>query len=147
MISAAAAPKAATALRARVFWLHETPLETGTAITVRIGTAEARGTITAIPKAVDPGALTTSGYNAIAQNHVGEILIALSRPLAADTYDANPQTGRVVLDLDGRIAGGGLILRAEADNAARTPRKSAPDNIVPIDFAVSTDERAERTGH
>ena len=120
VISAAAAPIAATTLRARVFWLHETPLETGIALTVRIGTSEARATITGIPKAVDPGALETSGHNAIAQNHVGEILIALATPLAADTYDANPQTGRVVLDLDGRIAGGGLILSTD-DAAARAP--------------------------
>ncbi len=151
VISAAAAPKAAATLRARVFWLHETPLETGTAITVRIGTSEARATITGIPKAVDPGALVPSGYNAIAQNHVGEILIALSTPLAADTYEANPQTGRVVLDLDGRIAGGGLILSTDAAAApAPRPQDSTNQgiaNIVPVDFAVSADERAQRLGH
>ena len=111
VISAAAAPIAATTLRARVFWLHERPLETGTVLTVRIGTSEARATITGIPKAIDPGALETSGHDAIAQNHVGEIQITLATPLAADTYDVNPQTGRVVLDLGGRIAGGGAHSR------------------------------------
>ena len=146
VISAAAAPKAATALRARVFWLHETPLETGTALTVRIGTAEARATITATPKAIDPGALETSGHDAIAQNHVGEIQLTLATPLAADTYEASPQTGRVVLDLDGRIAGGGLILSTEtAAVESRRPKGTA--NIVPVDFAVSADERAQRFGH
>jgi bifunctional enzyme CysN/CysC len=147
VISAAAAPEAATALRARVFWLHETPLETGTAITVRIGTSEARATITGIPKAVDPGALIPSGYNAIAQNHVGEILIALSKPLAADTYDANPQTGRVVLDLDGRIAGGGLILSTETTVGTQPARPPAAANIVPVNSTISADERAQRFAH
>lgn len=147
VISADVAPEAATALRARVFWLHETPLETGTAITVRIGTSEARATITGIPKAVDPGALIPSGYNVIAQNHVGEILIALSKPLAADTYESNPQTGRVVLDLDGRIAGGGLILSAET--AAATPSHWAPAaaNIVPVNSTISAEDRAQRFAH
>lgn len=147
VISADVAPEAATSLRARVFWLHETPLETGTAITVRIGTSEARATITGIPKAIDPGALTPSGYNAIAQNHVGEILIALSKPLAADTYESNPQTGRVVLDLDGRIAGGGLILSAEV--AAVTPSHWAPAaaNIVPVNSTISAEDRAQRFAH
>ncbi|HKY87081.1 MAG TPA: adenylyl-sulfate kinase [Pseudorhodoplanes sp.] len=145
VISAAQAPIAATLLRARVFWLHEIPLESGIALTVRIGTSEARATITGIPKAVDPGALETSGHDTIRQNNVGEILIALATPLAADTYDANPQTGRVVLDLDGRIAGGGLILAAEKTATIRPV--PVANNIVPVASAVSADERAQRFGH
>ena len=152
VISAGAAPTAATALRARVFWLHETPLEGGLALTVRIGTSETRATITGIPKAVDPGALETSGHDAIAQNHVGEIQIALTTPLAADTYEASPQTGRVVLDLDGRIAGGGLILAAERAATTQPARAAAvqpkpANNIVPVASAVTADERARRFGH
>lgn len=152
VISAGAAPTAATALRARVFWLHETPLESGLALTVRIGTSETRATITGIPKAVDPGALETSGHDAIAQNHVGEIQIALTTPLAADTYEASPQTGRVVLDLDGRIAGGGLILAAERAATTQPARAAAvqpkpTNNIVPVASAVTADERAQRFGH
>lgn len=152
VISAGAAPTAATALRARVFWLHETPLESGLALTVRIGTSETRATITGIPKAVDPGALETSGHDAIAQNHVGEIQIALTTPLAADTYEASPQTGRVVLDLDGRIAGGGLILAAERAATTQPARAAAvqpkpTNNIVPVASAVTADERARRFGH
>ena len=152
VISAGAAPTAATALRARVFWLHETPLEGGLALTVRIGTSETRATITGIPKAVDPGALETSGHDAIAQNHVGEIQIALTTPLAADTYEASPQTGRVVLDLDGRIAGGGLILAAERAATTQPARAAAvqpkpANNIVPVASAVTADERAQRFGH
>ena len=152
VISAGAAPTAATALRARVFWLHETPLESGLALTVRIGTSETRATITGIPKAVDPGALETSGHDAIAQNHVGEIQIALTTPLAADTYEASPQTGRVVLDLDGRIAGGGLILAAERAATTQPARAAAvqpkpANNIVPVASAVTADERARRFGH
>jgi bifunctional enzyme CysN/CysC len=145
VISAAQAPIAATLLRARVFWLHEIPLESGIALTVRIGTSEARAIITGIPKAVDPGALETSGHDTIRQNNVGEILITLATPLAADTYDANPQTGRVVLDLDGRIAGGGLILAVEKTATVRPV--PAANNIVPVASAVSADERAQRFGH
>jgi bifunctional enzyme CysN/CysC len=153
VLSADAVPTAATTIRARVFWLHEIPLETGTALTVRIGTAEARATITATPKAIDPGALETSGHDAIAQNHVGEIQVTLATPLAADTYEASPQTGRIVLDLDGRIAGGGLILSAERGAAAQPARAAAAqpartaENIVPVASAVSADERAARFGH
>src|SRR5215472_505550 len=68
--TAAVRPKATQQLRARIFWLGETPLAVGTSLTVRIGTAEARGTVAAIEKAVDPGHLATTESSAVAQNHV-----------------------------------------------------------------------------
>src|SRR5258707_437307 len=84
--TAAVRPKAAQHLRARVFWLHEEPLEVGVTINVRIGTAEARGTVSAIEKAVDPGALSTTEASAGAQNRVGEIDIRLSPPPAGQSH-------------------------------------------------------------
>jgi sulfate adenylyltransferase large subunit/phosphoadenylyl-sulfate reductase (thioredoxin) len=118
IISAVAAPaETATRLRARVFWLHEQPLAVGGTIGIRVGMAERRGTIVAIKNAVDPGALVPTEVEAIARNHVGEIELTLAPPIAADRYAANPRTGRLVLDLGGRIAGGGLIL-ALGDDAA-----------------------------
>lgn len=97
-------------LRARVFWLHQAPLAIGTRLVVRIGTAESRGIVSAIDNAVDPGDLTARADVTIGTNHVGEIEIDLSQPLAADLHVVNPTMGRVVLELDGRIAGGGLLL-------------------------------------
>ena len=114
LISAANAPaKTTQRLRARVFWLHDNPLSLGDAITLRIGAAEARGTIALIDHAIDPGKLAATETTSIRQNHVGEIEIALARPIAADIYAVNPRTGRVVLELDGRIAGGGLVLATD----------------------------------
>ncbi len=152
--TAAVRPKAAQRLRARVFWLHEEPLEVGTTLNVRIGTAEARGTIAAIEKAVDPGALSATEAKAVAQNHVGEIDIALSRPLAVDPYAVNARTGRIVLDMKGRISGGGLVLsldppapllssasREGLSGGARQPQGG------PLKSAVSPQERAARSGH
>jgi bifunctional enzyme CysN/CysC len=148
--TAAVRPKAAQRLRARVFWLHEEPLEVGTTLTVRIGTAEARGTIAAIEKAVDPGALSTTEAKAVAQNHVGEIDIALSRPLAVDPYAVNARTGRIVLDLNGRISGGGLVLSLDppAPSLSPTSREGLrPPQGAPLKTAVSPQERAARFGH
>jgi phosphoadenosine phosphosulfate reductase len=45
---------------------------------------------------------------------VGEIELALTQPLAADVHAENPRTGRLVLEYDGRIAGGGLVLSTDA---------------------------------
>ncbi len=145
MISAAAVrPKAALRLRARVFWLNEEPIEVGASINVRIGTAEARGTVAAIEKAVDPGQLSATEAKAVAQNHVGEIDIALSQPLAADPYAINARTGRIVLDMKGRISGGGLVLSLDVDKKPRQTR-SAPFRAARA--AVSAGERTARWGH
>jgi bifunctional enzyme CysN/CysC len=141
--TAAVRPKAAQRLRARVFWLHEEPLEVGATINVRIGTAEARGTIAAIEKAVDPGALSNTEATAVAQNHVGEIDITLSRPLAVDPYAVNTRTGRIVLDMKGRISGGGLVLSLDVEDKVR-PR---PPQSSALKSTVSAHERAVRSGH
>ena len=53
-----AAPRDTRRLRARIFWLHDKPLETGASILVRLGTRETRATVVAIEKAVDPGELS-----------------------------------------------------------------------------------------
>jgi len=140
--AAAMRPKAARRLRARVFWLGRTPLAVGARLTVRIGTAEARGTIAAIAHAVDPGRLAAASTHAIAQNHIGEIEIALARPLAADPHNVNPRTGRIVLEVGGRIAGGGLVLSVETNEEQR-----AAAAIVPVESAVSEAERARRFRH
>jgi bifunctional enzyme CysN/CysC len=152
--TAAVRPKAAQRLRARVFWLHEEPLAVGASINVRIGTAEARGTIAAIEKAVDPGQLSSTEATAVAQNHVGEIDIALSRPLAVDPYAVNTRTGRIVLDMKGRISGGGLVLSLDGPPPLPSPASGGglgggarPSPSAPIKSAVSAQERAARSGH
>jgi thioredoxin-dependent adenylylsulfate APS reductase len=115
VISALASPAlSGKRLLARVFWLHPRPLAVGGHIVARIGTAETSGVVTAIGNAVDPGLLASDGAEAIGQNHVGEITIELSQPLATDPYTVDAGTGRIVLEFDGRIAGGGLVLAVEA---------------------------------
>ncbi len=132
---AASAAAAGRRLRVRVFWLHQAPLAVGTKLVVRIGTAESRGVVSAIDKAVDPGALENIANVAIGTNNVGEVEIALSRPLAADPHTVNPLTGRVVLELDGRIAGGGLLLALYEDDARR--ETSSNEKEVSASFAAA----------
>jgi bifunctional enzyme CysN/CysC len=134
-------PRDTRRLRARIFWLHDKPLATGASILVRLGTREARATVVAIDKAVDPGELASIETRAIARNHVGEIDISLIQPLAADTYTDNPRTGRLVIEVNGRIAGGGLVLSVDAG------QRAAPVDIVPVESALRPDERSARYRH
>jgi bifunctional enzyme CysN/CysC len=134
-------PRDTRRLRARIFWLHERPLSKGDQILVRLGTREARATVVAIEKAVDPGDLASQETTSIARNHVGEIDISLALPIAADPYSDNPRTGRLVIEVSGRIAGGGLVLSVDAG------QRAVPVDIVPVASALRADERSARYRH
>jgi bifunctional enzyme CysN/CysC len=133
-------PNETRRLRARIFWLHDKPLSKGDPILVRLGTREARATVVAIEKAVDPGELSNHESESIARNHVGEIDISLAQPIAADSYADNPRTGRLVIEMFGRIAGGGLVLSIEAARAV-------PLDIVPVESELRPSERSARYRH
>src|SRR5271154_1977586 len=134
-------PRDTSRLRARIFWLHDKPRAKGEQILVRRGTREARATVVAIEKAVDPGELSAAENKSIARNHVGEIDISLAQPLAADPYTDNPRTGRLVIEVNGRIAGGGLVLSVDAG------QRAIPVDIVPVESALRPDERSARYRH
>jgi thioredoxin-dependent adenylylsulfate APS reductase len=106
----ATSPVSGRRLRARIFWLGRESLHVGVRVIARIGTAESSGTVTAIANGIDPGTLSTPATNTIKTNHIGDIEIALSRKLASDPHALNPTTGRVAIEVDGRIVGGGLVL-------------------------------------
>jgi len=138
---AVSAPRDTRRIHARIFWLHDKPLGKGDQILVRLGTRESRASVVAIEKAVDPGELSSVENTSIARNHVGEIDIALAQPIAADTYADNPHTGRLVIEVQGRIAGGGLVLSVDAG------RRAVPIDIVPVESALRPDERSARYRH
>ncbi|MGP8121418.1 MAG: adenylyl-sulfate kinase [Xanthobacteraceae bacterium] len=141
VISHAAAPRDTRRLHARVFWLHDAPLKAGATILVRLGTKDTRATVVAIANAVDPGDLASVGTDAIARNHVGDIDISLAQPVAVDPYAENARTGRLVIEINGRIAGGGLVLSVDAGERA------APVDIVPVESSLRPEERSARFGH
>jgi bifunctional enzyme CysN/CysC len=134
-------PRDTRRIHARIFWLHHKPLETGGSILVRLGTRETRASVVAIDKAVDPGELSSVETQSIARNHVGEIDISLAQPIAADRYADNPRTGRLVIEVQGRIAGGGLVLSVDAG------QRAVPVDIVPVESALRPDERSARYRH
>ncbi|HEY8623644.1 MAG TPA: adenylyl-sulfate kinase, partial [Casimicrobiaceae bacterium] len=138
---AGSSPRDTRRIRARIFWLHDKPLTTDASILVRLGTKETRATVVAIEKAVDPGELSSVETKSIARNHVGEIDISLVQPLAADSYIDNPRTGRLVIEVNGRIAGGGLVLSVDAG------QRALPVDIVPVESALRPDERSARYRH
>lgn len=139
----ASRPHAARRLRVRLFWLADEPLETGTVVIARLATSESRATVAAVHEVVDPGHLSTFESRSIGRNQVGEVELVLSRPIAADPHGLNPRTGRVALELGGRIAGGGLVISVLDGEATR----AEPRNITPVSSAMTEEERVGRFGH
>ena len=137
---AGSVPTETRRLRARIFWLHEQPLKAGASILLRLSVREVRATVVAIEKAIDPGKLAPVETRDIALNHVGEIDITLAQPVAADCHADNPRTGRLVIEVNGRIAGGGLVLTVDAGRAV-------PRDIVPVRSALRPEERTGRYRH
>jgi len=135
------APRDTRRIHARIFWLHDKPLSKGEQILIRLGTREARATVVAIEKAIDPGELSNEETKSIARNHVGEIDISLAQPIAADPYAENPRTGRLVIEVNGRIAGGGLVLSVDAG------QRGVPIDIVPVESALRPEERSAHYHH
>jgi bifunctional enzyme CysN/CysC len=138
---AGSTPRDTRRIHARIFWLHDKPLSAGDQILVRLGNKETRARVVAIEKAVDPGDLASTENTAIARNHVGEIDISLSEPIAADAHADNPRTGRLVIEVSGRIAGGGLVLSVDAG------RRAVPVDIVPVESALRPHEISARYRH
>ena len=91
---------------------------------MRSGTAETVGVVRAINNAVDPANLKVVAHDMLAPNHVGDVEIALARPIAADPHADNPATGRIVIDFADRIAGGGLVLGLNPIEPAGKARRS-----------------------
>nr|WP_244644224.1 adenylyl-sulfate kinase [Azorhizobium oxalatiphilum] len=136
-------PRAARRLTARVFWLADAELKIGTPVTVRLATNSATGVVRSVASAVDPANLTTEGIAALGRNHVGEVDIALHRPLAADAYSINPILGRIVIEVDRKIAGGGIVLSAASEDKSPAPR----GEVVAVDSAVRPADRVARYRH
>jgi len=134
-------PRDTRRIHARIFWLHDKPLSKGDQILVRLGSRETRAAVVAIEKAIDPGELSNTEARSIARNHVGEIDLSLLQPIAADPHAANPRTGRLVIEVNGRIAGGGLVLSVDAG------QRGVPIDIVPVESALRPDERSARYRH
>ena len=61
--------------------------------------------------------------------------------VAADAYADNSRTGRLVIEVSGRIAGGGLVLSVEAG------QRAVAIDIVPVESAVRSEERSARFRH
>ncbi len=127
---------------ARIFWLGHTPLVIGTRLRLKLGTAEAAARIAAIRTIVDTGTLERVDSTEVIRNQVAEVALELATPVTAELAETGSPLGRFVLEIDGRISGGGIVLSLESDAGRRVSA-----NVTPVHSAVTLAERTQSNGH
>jgi len=116
-------PTAAQEISASVFWLAGQPLERGRTYRLKLATAEVEATLVDIEERLDSSTLEVSERHAqeLLTTEAGNVIFALKKPLAADTYLENASLGRFVIESGAFIGGGGIIrtLRSKAGSSAQ----------------------------
>jgi sulfate adenylyltransferase subunit 1 (EFTu-like GTPase family) len=78
-----------------------------------VATQEVECVIESIPRVINSSTLEEISKNAheVAKNEVAEVLISTKKPVAFDTFDEVPETGRFVIVHEHDVRGGGIILK------------------------------------
>ncbi len=99
--------------QANIFWMGNKHLEKGGRYLLKIATQEVECVVESILKVINSSTLEEISKNAheVAKNEVAEIILSTKKPIAFDTYDEIPETGRFVLVSDHDVRGGGIILK------------------------------------
>jgi sulfate adenylyltransferase subunit 1 len=116
-------PLVADRLQARLFWVGERGLAPGASFHVKIGAATALARVETIESRIDPDTAERENAATLEANDIGDVVLALDRPLAFDRYARSRDTGSLILiDRESfETAGMGLVL-----NAARYAEAPAP---------------------
>lgn len=126
----AKAPHVSNRLRASIFWMGRKPLEEGSHYKLKLATQEVEAEVEAIVKTIDAASLDSrEGASELKLNDVAEVILKLKEEIAFDVFQEHQATGRFVL-VDGYdVAGGGIVVAAEA-SAAGTESAFAGENIA-----------------
>lgn len=111
-------PLISNRLRVSLFWLGKTPLVLQKKYRLKLATQEVECEVETILRVIDAASLGSSEQAAkIACNDVAEVILRCKEEIVFDLFDQNQATGRFVL-VDGYdVAGGGIVVAAEAAGA------------------------------
>ena len=98
---------------ANIFWMGNKHLQKGGKYILKLATQEIECVIESISKVINSSTLEEISKNAqeVAKNEVAEIIISAKKPIAFDTFDEIPETGRFVIVHEHDVRGGGIILQ------------------------------------
>ena len=107
-------PVVSDRFQANIFWMGNKHLEKGGKYILKIAAQEIECVVESILKVINSSTLEEISKNAheVAKNEVAEVILSTKKPIAFDTYDEVPETGRFVLVSDHDVRGGGIILKS-----------------------------------
>lgn len=91
------APLVARSVRGRACVVGEQSISAGRSVVLQAGTAQVRGTVTALRHRLDLATMTTQAATTLQSNEIGEISVELTAPMALDPYQFSRQTGAFLL--------------------------------------------------
>ena len=90
-------PEYSNQFQARVIWMHEEPAFPGRSYLLKSGAQLVPATITDLKFRTNVNTLEQSAAKTLELNEVGTLTIATDKPIAFDSYGANPVTGAFIL--------------------------------------------------
>jgi bifunctional enzyme CysN/CysC len=118
-------PHLSTSLQARIFWLGQGALTAGRVLKLRVGTAVAAVTVTAIHRVLDVDTLSFDEGTSARANDIAEVTLDAASPVAFDVFHDHAPLGRGVL-IDGYDVVAGCVI----DQDAATSQDEAPRGAV-----------------
>lgn len=90
-------PQVADRLVARLFWTADRPAAPGTSFHLQLGPARAVATVASVRTRIDPDTGSHETAVALRPNDIGEVTLALDRPVVFDPYRRSRETGGFIL--------------------------------------------------
>jgi bifunctional enzyme CysN/CysC len=145
------APPLENAIEAMVVWMNETALEPGRSYLIKQTTLTAPATVTHLRYRMNIETLHSESAESLKLNEIGRVRIESARPLAADAYTKNRQTGAFILvdRMSNATLGAGMILdRTPAERALESERRAhdAGTNLRGGESVITAQDRARRAG-
>jgi sulfate adenylyltransferase subunit 1 len=128
LVHSDALPRVSNSLKVMLVWMDETPMDTSKTYDIKRASSVIPGSFEHINYKVDVNTYERMQVEQLELNDIASCKMVLSRPIAADKYKENRQTGSfIVVDrVTNNTVGAGMIVdvsKREEDTTLRTHRK------------------------
>jgi bifunctional enzyme CysN/CysC len=138
-------PEVTSRLKVSLFWLGKEPVVKDKEYTLKVGTAKVPVSIEKINRIIDASTLDEINTKEIINRHdVAECILKLKKPVAFDTVEELPVTGRFIVADNYEIRGGGIILEALEDKQTSVRSKVFRRNSKWEQSMIDKEQRAEK---
>jgi len=123
LVHTKALPRVSNALKVMLVWMDETPMQVGKTYDIKRATSVITGSIEHINYKVDVNTYEREVVESLQLNDIASCKMLLTRPIAADKYKENKETGSfIVVDrVTNNTVGAGMIVDVAARQSDKVP--------------------------